>query len=263
MKFAVIAPIPHLQDLAVRSDYHLVLAHLCLESREYLRFYQERREAGDFLMLDNGVIEKGSPIKEIEMALVIRELKPHEVVLPDFLFDSERTYKATKHAWGDPDFRDPCDAASARFMIVPQGTTHSEWCESLEALMNLTHGEVHAIGIPKKAAMIAYQGAKTGRRSLALFAHEHYPGYAQHYLGLWCSPIELQFAPEFVRGCDSVLPVVAAIHHVELSSRYGLIVRPDDWHFDPYARFEDRAGVLQALYNISVVKTIAAHRSGS
>ncbi len=52
MEFAIISPVGGLNQYATRSKIHLILAQV--KNEEYRKFYRERGEKGDFLILDNG-----------------------------------------------------------------------------------------------------------------------------------------------------------------------------------------------------------------
>lgn len=66
MNFFPIVPVKYLNDLAVLSHSHLVLAQW-LDNKRYLNFYRKMRERGDFIILDNGCAELGHslPIEEL------------------------------------------------------------------------------------------------------------------------------------------------------------------------------------------------------
>ena len=55
-----IAFIPTIHTLETdNTDYHLALTHLVLKYSEYAEFYKKKREQGDFVILDNSLIELG------------------------------------------------------------------------------------------------------------------------------------------------------------------------------------------------------------
>lgn len=143
MKLMINTPIPHL-DLVSHLDQHLVLAHL-LENKEYLDFYKKQRERGAYLVLDNGVIETGTP--QIDESKV-KALHPREVVAPDYLYDAERTcFESAKFAG-----LIKSEFPSMKVMCVPQGDSPKEYLICLKTFANAPWCDVIGIG---KAASLA------------------------------------------------------------------------------------------------------------
>jgi len=142
MRVMINAPIPHL-GMVDRFNQHLVLVHL-LEGK-YLDFYRKQREKGAYIILDNGVVETGTPQvdeKKIEL------LRPQEVVAPDYLFDAKRTYVESREfaLWVKKRFPD------IKVMCVPQGETPREYIECLDRFIQAPWCDVIGLG---KAASLA------------------------------------------------------------------------------------------------------------
>lgn len=98
--FGIIAPTQYLEELSVQSKFHLVLAHLLDSDPEYLRFYQERSEQGDYIIMDNGAFELGesyAPEKLIDLA---KRVGADRVVLPDYPFQPAQTTIMAAVNWG-------------------------------------------------------------------------------------------------------------------------------------------------------------------
>lgn len=143
IKVAVIAPIPLLTKYASQSDnYHLLLSNL-FHSPEYVNFYRERSEAGDFILLDNSAHELGHGEGFDELERKILQVQPSEVVVPDRLFFGEDTLENAMEFI--PQFRDKF-GQSIKLLGVPQGRTLEEWTDCLEGLLKLG---VNSIGISK------------------------------------------------------------------------------------------------------------------
>ncbi len=142
MKLMINAPIPHL-DLVSHLNQHLVLAHL-LEG-EYLEFYERQRESGAYIVLDNGVVETGTP--QIDKAKV-EVLRPHEVVAPDYLYDAERTCEESAKFAALIRSEFP----TTKIMCVPQGNSPKEYMECLKVFVDAPWCDVIGLG---KAASLA------------------------------------------------------------------------------------------------------------
>jgi len=141
VKLMINAPIPHL-DLVRHFQQHLVLSHL-LGEEEYLAFYKDQRERGSYIILDNGVVETGTP--QIDKSTV-EKLRPHEVVAPDYLFDAQRTYKESLRFLTQIKSEFPF----LRVMCVPQGDSPEEFIECLEAFVS---SPCDVIGLGKSASL--------------------------------------------------------------------------------------------------------------
>ena len=61
MRFAFICPIRYLDEITSLGTIKLCLAHL-LELPAYSSYFKTSRENGDFIILDNGVVERGEPL---------------------------------------------------------------------------------------------------------------------------------------------------------------------------------------------------------
>jgi hypothetical protein len=85
MRFAAIPPIPNLRDFE-STGIHLCLAHL-MNDEEYTKYYRERSDSGDYVILDNGAHENET-IEFVELLALGRAIGAKEVVLPDVPHDS-------------------------------------------------------------------------------------------------------------------------------------------------------------------------------
>ncbi len=179
MRAALVSPTEYLDTIQPHSTYHLILAHKVIHDRQYQEFYAERSRAGDYIILDNGAVEKrGSsvPMKDIVLAAILT--KPTVVVLPDFLFDGERTLDELENAIKSPGLKmlrkwHP----SVKIAAVAQGLDEAEWVESFEILNGLNGLDL--IGIPKVT------GQTFGVRWKALEKVAKHAKKPCHLLGFW------------------------------------------------------------------------------
>jgi hypothetical protein len=110
-----------------------VLEHL-LEYPAYKAFYQARRIAGDFLILDNSAHERHEGQAPEELLASASDIRPQEIVCPDALFDTRRTLQLTYEALtyflnqGKALFR----ALRPRIMFVAQGQCKTDWVRCFE-----------------------------------------------------------------------------------------------------------------------------------
>lgn len=137
MQIGLIPPIPEL-DRIPQTGFHLLLTHL-LHDPDYRDFYKERKDDGDYLLLDNSAHEFGASQDHEELLWNANEVGAQEVILPDVLFDRRGTLERTKRMlkWlCDPGgWRVYQECGMPRFMLVPQGNVRSDWVQCLEQLL--------------------------------------------------------------------------------------------------------------------------------
>lgn len=122
MQYACIAPTAYLDQYAGRGHFQLCLAQVAMRDAAYFEWYKRRREAGDFVILDNGAYEGElvTPEKLIECA---RELNPNVLTVPDKINDAAESKRmAEDFAQRDQPFQT---------MRVLQSVSRDldEWCE--------------------------------------------------------------------------------------------------------------------------------------
>lgn len=205
MRAALVSPTVYLKEVQPFSTYHLILAHLVIRDHKYRDFYRKRSKAGDYIILDNGAVEKrGSsvPVRDVVTAAILT--KPAVVVLPDFLFDGERTYDELINALRSPGLKFLRRVhPTVKIAAVAQGLDEEEWVESFH-ILNEAEG-LDVIGIPKVT------GQTFGSRWRALERVAKYAKKPCHLLGFWhLSNLEdLQHEAQFpfVLGIDTPKPI--------------------------------------------------------
>lgn len=115
-----IAPTPYLHLIPEDCTFHLLLAHL-LKDPAYSAFYRKRKEAGDFIIIDNGAFEFKKPLEVEEYYRLVSEsgVIPDVVVAPDYPFQNwektvEETIKFVK------EYGNHFDVSKTDIMAVPQ-----------------------------------------------------------------------------------------------------------------------------------------------
>lgn len=143
MNFCIISPITGLERYSTLSRFHLVLAHL-LRDKHYYNFYAGRRDAGDFLILDNGAYENTQSVHPETYFGLARQLQPNVVVLPDVFMSPWRI--TTSESLKFLDTYIERFITLPEFMFVPQCqttkdnkdgyTSREEFFQSLETAVN-------------------------------------------------------------------------------------------------------------------------------
>lgn len=222
MEASIISPTGLLDRYSKRTDYHLCLAHLIYNDSHYRNWYQDRIQDGDFVILDNSVIELGRPVSLSELADVAKMIRPSEIVLPDWPADPLLTLNEARE--GAPIL---LKTFRCKIMAVPQGKTVDEWMWSHEQLCHID--EVTTIGIGKFLKEVRPDVVRELDRARD-------PNRDYHLLGTWGNPIEVrgydQSAP-WLRGVDTKLPVRLGQRGIALHPDLGMLssIRPEPLDF--------------------------------
>lgn len=227
MRVAIIAPIANL-DLCMASNYHMALAHLVLQSKEYATFYRARSKAGAFVLMDNGVVE-GEPLPLVKVIEAAKRIDASEIVLPDTIRDCDRTWQQVDNAYQTGAFQDFIKDTYTSVMVVPHGERMAAW---MACLQHLAEYPIDTIGLSKFEIHDA-RAAIQGRAAMVPHVKRVIPEAKIHFLGISGSPIEISFPTSEVRGVDSCIPTVAAYYNIIFNPYYGLYFRPDFWHYNP------------------------------
>jgi len=209
MKAAIIAPTAMLERYSTLTDTHLALAHLVLSNKTYREFYKGRAAKGDFVTVDNSLIELGEPLPLEDVIRAAKMIDAQEIVLPDVFANCVETLKVTMAAYREI-VASP-DLTRFKWMAVPQGRNALGWFYSYWVFSKLP--EITTIGIAKhterfsKGGRPALLGALATTESLAVEK-------AHHLLGCWSNPTEvLKCSKRFrwLRSVDSSIAVLAGL----------------------------------------------------
>lgn len=210
MRAALISPTECLSGAQPYSDYHLVLTHKVIFDSKYQAFYRERSKAGDFIILDNSALENNArsrPLKDIVLAACL--IKPSVVVMPDTLFDSDRTLDELENALRSPQLEFLRRVLpGVKLMAVVQGVDEADWLECFHVLNDSRNG-IDILGIPMLTTQLF------GSRVVALERIARRVKKQCHLLGFWhnvpLSEIEREREFDFVIGVDTSKPVRLAM----------------------------------------------------
>ena len=216
MRVALISPTEFLYQVQPYSDYHLVLTHKVIHSHKYQDFYRERSKAGDFIILDNSALEnkaKSRPLKDVVLAAVL--VRPSAVILPDYLFDSDRTLDELENALRSPALRFLRRVIpDIKLCAVLQGVDESDWLECFNILNDSRNG-IDILGIPMLTTHLF------GSRYEALRRISRRIKKQVHLLGFWhdvpLEEIKREREFDFVLGVDTSKPVRLAVQGKDLS----------------------------------------------
>jgi len=175
--FCIISPTAGLERYATLSKTHLVLSTEWT-NETYRNFYKARKAAGDFIILDNGAYENGTPKEDCWFP--IQDLEPDVVVLPDyFLQPWQKTWHAAI-AWLD---RNVDDITGFEVCYIPQaekGDLHG-FLESYQAAME--DSRITWLGIPRALAY-AITDNPLMRVEFARMVRKEHPTIRLHAFGM-------------------------------------------------------------------------------
>lgn len=200
-KFAPVAPLHGLIELAkakLLGDYQLLIAPKILGNDwGYGRFFHEH--PGQFVIVDNGVIELGYSLRAIELYSAAKIVNANVVIMPDTIDDGKMTIKQVRRALGE--FQDL--DADRRFatMGVVQGATFEECLVCAASLIELG---VNWLAVPRgltknlgSRVPLVQALAAVHRRSM------HILGFSDYI----ADDIAAATASDLVVGIDAATPV--------------------------------------------------------
>lgn len=248
----------------------MLLTHL-LHKRGYMKHYVEQRQNGAYLVLDNSAHEKGEGEDAVSLMASAIRLRAQEVVVPDVLFDSEKTIDKAVQAhetWyeaGHPGMV----TLNPALMYVPQGESITQWIYCLDTLLMLHAyaAERHNIrrqcvlGISKDYEK--WEGGITGLLGMAIPILSKYATRGMdvkvHLLGwgrdLWALS-KIASSYPWIRSTDSAKPFVYAIHGIKLDPSK----EAPEYPTRPKAYFGYRMNEQQQLiaeHNANVFRAVA------
>ena len=216
MKVATIVPQNYLY-LTKNDDYFMCLGHLINEPgmESYTSFFRRRSAEGNYVIMDNGVIEGNQrPIEELlEKAKAVGAA---EMILTDVFCDREATLEAIAK-----DMEYLKNVRHPKVMLVPQGKNIDDWVLCAQQLIR-DYGTSVVYGVPK---VLVKFGGRDGRLSAIASLIEVCPVAKHctfHLLGCWKSPLEVTMLAKLssqvykklewpnIRGVDSAMPFVYA-----------------------------------------------------
>lgn len=222
MHAAIITPRNHMGNFSHLTRFDMVVPdHFTgAQARERKDFVIGLAQRGHYIILDNGVYERGVALSGNELMALAREIEASEIVVPDYFKERNLTHHAVfgflEEHWEE------IHRLNLNIMIVPQGKDTPDWIKALTELqyaMSNVHVEFGILprqitwGIPK------WISEERNRIDLvhALPNENQYrkaSPYKYHLLGL--SKIQellhFEYLPDYLRSLDTSLPVRAAVH---------------------------------------------------
>lgn len=164
-KHCFIAPTEYLHLIPKEANVHLLLAHL-MEDKRYCEFYKKRKEAGDYIIVDNGAFEFKRPLDADEIFRLVggAGFQPDVIVAPDYPFEhwgktvtETADFAKRYHQYFD---------ASVKLMAVPQSKP-GDWRGWIECYQNLVQvPNVNWIGMSILGIPNAFQ-SMTGTKDIS------------------------------------------------------------------------------------------------
>lgn len=170
-----------------------MLAPLLKKDREYAKFF---RDVEGYRILDNGVAE-GERMSLPDIAAIAKDYDVEEIVVPDFLSDTNRTIKAARAF-------ERFAVSGKEYMGVVQGNTAAELIKCATALSFLDY--ITVLGLPRVMSNIHRGMRATFAETLTGMYDRQMPF---HCLGSTNDPREVvTLLPlKTVRSMDTCMPI--------------------------------------------------------
>lgn len=210
MNVALITPTKLLPKYAVKSKYHLVLAHIYEQDAAYREFYKKRVRAGDFVILDNSAYELKAAVEVTRLIHCIEDLHPTAVFLPDVRFDKDATIRRAEeaHEW--------LRGYDCKLFAVPQGKDRASVLSCYTTLWQ--YPWIDGFGIYEEIGEVTGLGT---RADFLQFMEDN--GYVDgdkyyHMLGMEEDLTQLKRIGQFkwASGIDSCKPLVYGLYNISL-----------------------------------------------
>lgn len=141
-RFAPVAPpevLHKMKENLILGTYHLLLAHDVAGNPAK---YRDLFLPSDFIIMDNSVIELGTPVDATTMKAACNVVIPSVVVLPDVIGDFKQTVQLAERyldQWAS--------TGLGPFMAVPQGQSENEIYACIDTYLRMPH--IKAFGVPR------------------------------------------------------------------------------------------------------------------
>lgn len=224
----------------------------CVPDERYVHTVRELHARDRFVIMDNGANEKVSFSNE-ELGKRALRLRADELVLPDVLYDADKTFEAATQylreceAWATP------LAQAPQYMAVIQGGS----VDQLRKLVDRFSEEfpIKTLGLPR--LLIEHIGLRATRIDLANWIHSSYPNrFNIHLLGAstaWVKePYYVSRYAAHVRSIDTSLPYNYGLQGLRINDeRLKKVNRPEH-----YFTKEHQATALTTIsYNEEVYRS--------
>lgn len=207
MKLAIISPTEHLPVVEnYVLAYHFALGQHLVNDSDYWTWYRRAQSRGQFIIVDNGAAEPEEERVDFDYIMECAlSMDADEIVLPDKLMDKEATLEMSLEV---PMLR---HIPKRKRMVVPQGSTWSEWKECLHTLMS--YCQPASIGVPKW--LENWEGGRA--KAIEIIVNHEYHKWAHiHLLGIHSRPFQevtdVLKVYRGIRGIDTAAPVAYAQH---------------------------------------------------
>jgi hypothetical protein len=227
MKVATISPVPYLNEFATLSDTHMVLAHIYLLNDTYRKFYLDRKEKGDTIILDNGAFELGESLPLKKLTPILKELNPQHFILPDKRFDATKTLNLVEKA-----IEKVSKISSANLIGVPQGSDLTEIMFCYNTMMKMP--AISGFGIYEEIGEVSGLGRRVDFCNYLQLNNPDIKEKYYHMLGMEENLGDtVQLANfDWVSSVDSAKPIVYGIYNMSIANYKNFLKyphRPSDY----------------------------------
>lgn len=215
MKLANIIPIPLLEKYGNLTNYHIVLSYLVLRNEEYADFYKKCSKRGDYVMLDDSVIELGKPLSIQEQIPLAERIGASEVMCSDYPMDRKRTLEATAD-----DLAKLSKDFPYKIFACAQGKNPKDLLQCYKALLKFdridTIGFSFTMNVYWKKAIDRFWWTTFLDQNDLIDRTKEY-----HLLGTGHDAIEIKLQSKYkwIRGIDSRIAVLNALNNLSVTDQ--------------------------------------------
>ena len=222
IKIAHESPKSIFKEVQKYTDYDYALVHLFEEDPEYLKQFQDAKEAGREIILDNSIFELEEAFDAEKFAGWILELKPDWYIVPDALEDAKKTVQQMTE-WNYKYKNLP-----GKKIGVVQGKTYSQIKTCYEYMDKIANVDMIAISFdysyyreifPHKNKLVSWAMGRVLLLNRLLKDKVIRTDIPHHLLGCGL-PLEFAFYKDYdwIYSVDTSSPVVHGIQKVAYSN---------------------------------------------
>jgi hypothetical protein len=210
MKVSFEVPLAHLYDFDEYQDYLFVLSHLC-ENPLYKNYVISSNK---FKILDNSAYELKRSVPASQICDVAEEIKADVIVVPDVLGDTDETLKVTEEFYKE--FTKRPGLKGVKTMIVPQGTTYSEYLMCYYKMRGFPYD---MIGVSFYTPGPLFESEDLRLKKVQSIVNAE-PNKKIHLLGLYRPSFLYEYKKYLsIESIDTSMPVALAVYGKEFTDK--------------------------------------------
>jgi hypothetical protein len=221
------SPLSLLEDSLKYNDYDYCLVHLMEQEPVYRDFFIDCSNKGRRILLDTSIFELGEAFNLDKYAYWVKELTPHEYIIPDVLEDTQKTIESSEN------FIKKYPGLPGKKIGVVQGKTYNQIIDCYQYLDKKLDVDKIAISFdyslykelfPHPNKWVSFMCGRVLVIDRLLQDSIININKPHHLLG--CSnPLEFSFYKDptynFIESIDTSSPIVHGLHEIYYTGKIG------------------------------------------